>query len=59
MKDITQRAQRRHRGQQLRIDQKESKKDGRHTLFATPDFFVDRNVKAMEKIEIVKSDSLR
>jgi hypothetical protein len=54
MKDITQRAQRRHRGQQLLIDQKESKEDGCYSIFATPDFFVDRNVKAIEKIEIVK-----
>ena len=38
----------------LLVDQKDSKKDGRFSLFASPDFFVDRNVKAVEKIEIVK-----
>ena len=38
----------------LLVDQRESKKDGRYSLFASPDFFVDRNVKAIEKIEIVR-----
>jgi hypothetical protein len=39
----------------LIVDKKDSKEDGRFILFATPDFFVDRNVKAIEKIEIVRS----
>ncbi len=38
----------------LIIDKKESRSDGRYALFASADFFVDRNVKAIEKIEIVK-----
>jgi len=38
----------------LLVDNKDSKQDGRFTLFATPDFFVDRDVKAIEKIEIVR-----
>ncbi len=36
----------------LLIDRKDSPGDGRYTLFAADDFFVDRNVKAVEKIEI-------
>jgi len=39
----------------LLIDRKNSKEDGRYVLFATPDFFVDRNVKAIEKIDIVRA----
>jgi hypothetical protein len=42
----------------LLIDRKDSKSDGRYAVFATPDFFVDRNVKAVEKIAVVKCDSL-
>jgi hypothetical protein len=38
----------------LLVDQKDSNKDGRYSLFASPDFFVDRNVKAIEKFEIVR-----
>jgi hypothetical protein len=38
----------------LLVDQRKSKKDGRYSLFASPDFFVDRNVKAIDKIEIVR-----
>jgi hypothetical protein len=38
----------------LLVDQRESKKDGRYSLFVSPDFFVDRNVKAIDKIEIVR-----
>jgi hypothetical protein len=38
----------------LLIDQKDSSRDGRYTLFAPDDFFVDRNVKAVEKIEIAR-----
>jgi hypothetical protein len=38
----------------LLVDDKDSKQDGRFSLFAAPDFFVDRNVKAIEKIEIVR-----
>ena len=40
----------------LLVDQSNSTKDGRFSLFAAPDFFVDRNVKAIEKIEVVKID---
>ena len=35
-------------------EQKDSKEDGRYILFAAPDFFVDRNVRAVEKIQILK-----
>jgi len=38
----------------LLVDRKDSQKDGRYSLFVTPDFFVDRNVKAVERIEIKK-----
>ncbi len=37
----------------LLSDRSESKEDGRYSLFASPDFFVDRNVRAVEKIDIV------
>lgn len=37
----------------LLIDRRESQTDGRYTLFVPSDFYVDRNVKAVEKIEIV------
>ncbi len=37
----------------LLIDHGESKSDGRYTLFAAPDFVVDRNVKAIQRIEFV------
>lgn len=40
----------------LLMDRKDSKKEGRFTLFATPDFFVDRNVKAIEKIQLVGAE---
>jgi len=32
----------------------DSPTDGRYTLFATPDFFVDRNVRAVEQIEFLQ-----
>ncbi len=35
-------------------DNKDSREDGRYTVYAVADFFVDRNVKSVEKIEIVK-----
>jgi len=38
----------------LLLDRKGIQADGRYVLFAAPDFFVDRNVKAIEKIEIVR-----
>jgi hypothetical protein len=37
----------------LLIDKKDSKADGRYTLFLPGDFFADRDVKAVEKLEIV------
>jgi hypothetical protein len=37
----------------LLLDKKDSHPDGRYTLLAPGDFFVDRDVKAVEKIEIV------
>ncbi len=40
----------------LLVDQKDSKNDGRFSIFVAPDFFVDRNVKAIEKIELAKID---
>jgi len=36
----------------LLIDRNESTEDGRYILFATPDFYVDRNVKAIAKMEV-------
>lgn len=33
-------------------DRSESQSDGKYTVFAAPDFFVDRNVRAVDKIEI-------
>jgi hypothetical protein len=38
----------------LLIDRKGSQEEGRYSMFATADFFVDRNVKAIEKMEIVR-----
>jgi len=38
----------------LLSDRSDSKEDGKYSLFAAPDFFVDRNVRAVEKIEIVR-----
>jgi hypothetical protein len=38
----------------LLIDKKGSQEEGRYTMFAAADFFVDRNVKAIEKMQIVK-----
>ncbi len=38
----------------LLLDRKDVPAEGRYVLFATPDFFVDRNIKAIEKIEIVR-----
>lgn len=38
----------------LLTDRCDSKDDGKYSLFAAPDFFVDRNVRAVEKIEIFK-----
>jgi hypothetical protein len=35
----------------LLIDRNESSEDGRYIIFATPDFYVDRNVKSVERIE--------
>jgi hypothetical protein len=32
----------------------DSQRDGRYTLFASPDFFVDRNVRAVETIELIQ-----
>ncbi len=32
----------------------DSQTDGRYTLFAAPDFFVDRNVRAVERIELIQ-----
>ncbi len=40
----------------LLVDRKDSREEGRYTLFVAPDFFVDRNVKAVEKIEIVRAN---
>ncbi len=39
----------------LLIDRKDVRDEGRYVLYASPDFFVDRNVKAIEKIEIVRA----
>ena len=39
----------------LLVDRKDSKSDGRYTLFIPSDFFVDRDVKAVNKIEIVNA----
>jgi hypothetical protein len=38
----------------LLLDREKSREDGRYVLFSAADFFVDRNVKAVEKIEIVR-----
>ncbi len=38
----------------LLVDRKDSKEEGRYTIFAAADFFVDRNVKAVEKIELMR-----
>lgn len=40
----------------LLIDRKDSQSDGRYTLFVPPDFYVDRNIKAVERIEIMRSE---
>jgi hypothetical protein len=37
----------------LLIDNKDYPESGRFALFATPDFFVDRNVRSIEKIEVI------
>ncbi len=37
----------------LLIEKNDSKEEGKYNLFATPDFFVDRNVRSVEKIEIL------
>jgi len=37
----------------LLSERKDSKDDGRYTLYSAPDFFVDRNVRAVEKIQII------
>jgi hypothetical protein len=37
----------------LLVDRKDSKTDGRYTLFVPSDFFLDRNVKAVDRIQIV------
>jgi hypothetical protein len=36
----------------LLLDRKESREDGRYSLLAAADFFVDRNVRAVERIDI-------
>lgn len=36
----------------LLVDNKDSKENGRFSLYSTPDLFVDRNVRSVEKIEI-------
>jgi hypothetical protein len=38
----------------LLSDNKDSKENGRFSLYAAPDFFVDRNVRSVEKIEILQ-----
>jgi hypothetical protein len=38
----------------LLIEKNDSKEEGKYNLFATPDFFVDRNVRSVEKIEILQ-----
>jgi hypothetical protein len=38
----------------LLLDRKNSREDGRYVLFSAADFFVDRNVKAIERFEIVR-----
>ena len=37
----------------LLVEKNGSSEDGRFNLFATPDFFVDRNVRSVEKIEVL------
>jgi hypothetical protein len=37
----------------LLCERKDSKEDGRYTFYASPDFFVDRNVRAAERIQII------
>lgn len=37
----------------LLAEKNDSKEDGKYNLFATPDFFVDRNVRSVEKIEML------
>lgn len=37
----------------LLSERKDSKEDGRYTFYAAPDFFVDRNVRAVDRIQIV------
>jgi len=41
------------------VDEKDSRTDGRYLLFVPSDFFADRNVKAVERIEMENPDSLR
>ena len=37
----------------LLIEKNGSLEDGKFNIFATPDYFVDRNVRSVEKIEII------
>jgi len=37
----------------LLVEKNGSLEDGKYNLFATPDFFVDRNVRSVEKIEVL------
>ena len=39
----------------LLIDRKDVRDEGRYVLYASPDFFVDRDVKAIDKIEFVSA----
>lgn len=39
----------------LLLERKDSKEDGRYTFYAAPDFFVDRNVRAVDRIQIVNA----
>lgn len=38
----------------LFVDRSDSKEDGKYTFYATPDFFVDRNIRAAERIQILQ-----
>lgn len=38
----------------LLLDRGDSEEDGRYSLFVIPDFYVDRNIRSVEKVEIVK-----
>jgi len=37
----------------LLSERKDSKEDGRYSFYAAPDFFVDRNVRAVDRIQII------